>query len=200
MLLGSRETVVNYSMPLGLHHIMAEGHHYGPGRGWTRQAARTGRRCTTTAPTTRGLGFDRTTTGSNAIAQYAPELQKLWGSADTCPENLLLWFHHVPWDRKMTSGRTLWDELALRYQQGVNEVRAMQRAWDALKGRVDDERFTSVKQRLARQELDAREWRDACLLYFQQFSKRPLPAGVEAPSSTLAVYEAKRLRNMPGHR
>lgn len=200
MLLGSRETVVNYSMPLGLHHIMAEGHHYGPGP-WVDKLAR----ADWTAvyyhrADEKGLGFDRTSAGSNALAQYAPEWQKLWGNLDTCPENLLLWFHHVSWDHKMKSGRTLWDELCQHYQQGVDEVRVMQKAWDSLKGRVDDERFTHVQQRLVRQELDARDWRDACLLYFGQFSKHPLPAGVEPPAHSLEHYQSIRLRNMPGHR
>jgi alpha-glucuronidase len=199
LLLGSRETVVNYSMPLGLTHIMAEGHHYGPGP-WVDKL---GRADWTSVyyhkADTQGLGFDRTATGSNALAQYAPEWQKLWGNVDTCPENLLLWFHHVSWDHKMKSGRTLWDELCLRYQQGVDEVRTMQREWATLEGRVDAERFTHVQQRLARQELDAREWRDACLLYFQQFSQRPFPVGVEAAAQPLEYYQSKKLRNMPGH-
>jgi alpha-glucuronidase len=200
MLLGSRETVVNYSMPLGLTHIMAEGHHYGPGP-WVDKL---GRADWTSVyyhkADATGLGFDRTATGSNALAQYAPELQKLWGNVDTCPENLLLWFHHVPWDHKMKSGRTLWDELSLRYQQGVDGVRALQRDWESLKGRVDAEQFAHVQQRLARQELDARDWRDACLLYFQQFSKLPFPAGVEPAAHPLEYYRSRVLRNMPGHR
>jgi alpha-glucuronidase len=200
MLLGSRDTVVNYSMPLGLHHIMAEGHHYGPGP-WVDKL---GRADWTSVYYHRadeqGIGFDRTAAGSNALGQYAPAWQSLWGSLDTCPEDLLLWFHHVAWDHRLKSGRTLWDELCLRYQRGVDEVRAMQGAWDSLEGRIDHERFTHVRQRLARQHLDAREWRDACLLYFQQFSKRPLPAGVEPPAHSLENYIATRLRNMPGHR
>jgi alpha-glucuronidase len=199
LLLGSRETVVNYSMPLGLHHIMAEGHHYGPGP-WVDKLARADWTSVYYHKADKkGLGFDRTATGSNALSQYAPEWQKLWGKLDTCPENLLLWFHHVPWDHKLKSGRTLWDELCLRYQQGVNEVRTMQQAWDTLAGRVDPERFTAVRQRLVRQELDARDWRDACLLYFGQFSQRPLPAGVEAAAHPLEYYQSIRLRNMPGH-
>lgn len=198
LLLGSRETMVNYSMPLGLHHIMAEGHHYGPGP-WV-----TGGRADWTAPYYHqadaiGLGANRTATGSNALEQYAPQLAQLWGDLNTVPENLLLWFHHVPWDYKMKSGRILWEELALRYQQGVDEVRAMQKEWDSLKGLIDDERFTEVKQRLVRQELDARDWRDACLLYFQTFSKRPLPAGVEKPAHDLDYYQSVKLRFAPGH-
>jgi len=199
MLLGSRETVVNYSMPLGLHHIMAEGHHYGPGP-WVDKL---GRADWTSVyyhrADSEGLGFDRTAAGSNALEQYAPEIASVWGDPEKCPENLLLWFHHVGWDHPMKSGRTLWDELCLRYQQGVTEVRVLQGEWNSLKGSIDDERWTGVSQRLARQELDARDWRDACLLYFQQFSKSPLPTGVEAPAHDLAHYKAVKLRYAPGH-
>jgi len=199
LLLGSRETYVNYTMPLGLHHLMAEGHHYGPGP-WVDGLARADWTSVYYhRADAQGLGFDRTPTGSNALGQYAPALRALWGDPATCPENLLLWFHHVPWEHRMRSGRTLWDELGLRYQQGVDEVRAMQRAWAALAGRLDAERHTHVAQRLARQEADAREWRDACLLYFQTFARRPLPAGVEPPAHDLAHYQAKRLWHPPGH-
>jgi alpha-glucuronidase len=198
LLMGSRETVVNYSMPLGLHHIMERGHHYGPGP-WVE-----GGRPDWTAPYYHqadavGLGANRVAGGSNAIAQYAPELQARWGNLDTVPENLLLWFHHVPWDHPMKSGRTLWDELALRYQQGVDEVRVMQASWDALEGKIDDERWEATRQRLAVQEKDAREWRDACLLYFQEFSKRMLPVGVEAPAYDLHHYIDVDRRYFPGH-
>ena len=187
-------------MPLGLHHIMASGHHYGAGP-WVNDLGRADwNPVYYHRADEKGLGFDRTATGSNALEQYAPEWQKLWGNPDTCPENLLLWFHHVAWDRRMKSGRTLWDELCLRYQQGIDEVRVMRREWDGLKGRIDDERFTSVQQRLARQEKDARDWRDACLLYFGQFSKRPLPVGVEPPAHPLNDYTSVLLRDMPGHR
>jgi len=199
LLLGSRETIVNFSMPLGLHHIMAEGHHYGPGP-WVADRPRADwtavyyHRADTT-----GIGVDRTAHGTNALGQYAPEWQRAWGDPKTCPDEYLLWFHRLPWDFRMKSGRPLWDELCLRYQQGVDEVRAMQRAWDSLHGRIDEERFTHVQQRLAREEQDARDWRDACLLYFQQFSQRPLPAGVEAPAHALEHYRSIKLKNVPGH-
>lgn len=198
LLLGSRETVVNYSMPLGLHHIMAEGHHYGPGP-WTTTKRADWNPSYYHQADAAGLGAARSATGSNAVAQYAPVLAALWGNPDTCPENLLLWFHHVPWDHRMKSGRPLWDELCLRYQQGVDEARAMQRAWASLAGRIDAERFTAVQQRLQRQADDAVIWRDACLLYFQTFAQRPLPAGVEPPAHDLAYYEAVKLRYVPGH-
>lgn len=202
MLLGSRETVVNYSMPLGLTHIMAEGHHYGPGPWVDLKGA--GRADWTAVyyhkAALDGIGFDRTATGSNAVAQYAPEWQSLWGNLESCPEDLLLWFHRVRWDHRMKSGRTLWDELCLRYQQGVDEVRALRRDWESLRGLIDGERFVHVEQRLARQEKEAIYWRDACLLYFGQFSRRSLPDGVEPPAHPLEHYTGRILRNMPGHR
>lgn len=198
LLMGSRETVVNYSMPLGLHHIMERGHHYGPGP-WV-----TGGRPDWTAPYYHqadedGIGADRVASGSNAIEQYATELQALWGNLETVPDELLLWFHHLPWDYEMRSGRTLWNELALRYQQGVDEVRAMRETWASLRGDIDAERWNHVRQRLAVQEAAAIEWRDACLLYFQQFSRRPLPEGVEPPAHDLQHYIDVNRRYFPGH-
>jgi alpha-glucuronidase len=198
LLLGSHETVVNYSMPLGLHHIMAEGHHYGPGPWATHPKRADWSSAYYHQADTTGLGAARSAGGSNAVAQYAPELAAPWGNPDTCPENLLLWFHHVAWDRRMKSGRPLWDELCLRYQQGVDEVRAMRREWASLAGKIDAERFANVQQRLQRQEQDAVIWRDACLLYFQTFSRRPLPTGVEAPAHNLDYYKAIKPRHAPG--
>jgi alpha-glucuronidase len=198
MLLASRETVVDYSMPLGLHHIMAEGNHYGPGP-WVDTLARPDwnsvyyHRADET-----GIGFDRTATGSNAVSLYARAVAARYGDLETCPENLLLWFHHVPWDRTMKSGRTLWDELCLTYQRGVDSVRGWQAAWASLKPYVDAERFAYVEALLRIQESEARHWRDSCLLYFQTFSRRPLPAGVESPEHDLEYYKNFRLGHMPG--
>jgi alpha-glucuronidase len=193
----SREAAVHGSMPLGLHHIMAKDTHYGPGP-WV-----TASRPDWTAPyyhhaDSVGLGFDRTPAGSDALSQYAPEAAMKWQGVNTCPENLILWFHHIPWDHRMHSGRTLWDELCLDYQLGVDEVRSMQRQWDSLEGSIDDERFVHVKSLLVMQERETREWRDGCILYFQQFSKRPIPSGVEAPDHDLGYYESVRIRLMPG--
>ena len=200
MLQESREAVVDYSMPLGLHHILAAGHHYGPGPWVDRGRADWTSTYYHRADET-GIGFDRTSAGSNALAHYAPEIARRWGNLETCPEELLLWFHHVPWDRRLRSGRTLWDELCLRYQRGVDTVRNWQKTWDALRGQegMDAERWTHVRALLARQEREAREWRDACLQYFQQFSKRPLPAGVEPPEHPLDHYRSIRLRYVPGN-
>src|SRR5262249_6869460 len=97
---------------------------------------------------------------------------------------------HVPWGHRMRSGRTLWDELALRYQRGVDWVRGARRQWDALSSAIDPERHTEVARRLAIQERDAAWWKDAVLLYFQTFSHRPLPEGVERPARTLAEYRS----------
>ncbi|HLP10093.1 MAG TPA: alpha-glucuronidase family glycosyl hydrolase [Opitutaceae bacterium] len=198
MLLASREAVVNYSMPLGLHHIMAEGHHYGPGP-WVDRAARADWTSVYYhRADARGLGFDRTASGSNAVAQYRPEVAQVFGDPARCPEKFLLWFHHVPWDRPLASGRPLWDELCLHYQSGVEQVRAWRMTWASLRGQVDDERHALVAQLLARQERDAEFWRDGCLLYFQTFAKRPLPAGVESAAHPLEYYRDFRLRFAPG--
>jgi alpha-glucuronidase len=197
ILLASREAAVDYMMPLGLHHIMAEGHHYGPGP-WV-----SGIRPDWTAvyyhrADAEGLGFDRTSTGSNALAQYSPVIAEKWGNLETCPESLLLWFHHVPWDHKMLSGRTLWDELCLHYQHGVDTVRGWLPAWESLRNEIDDQRYQHVQALLVRQEREAREWRDACIQYFATFSKRPVPAGVEKLEHSLEHYEAIQRRDVPG--
>ncbi len=197
MLRASRAAVVDYSMPRGLHHIMAYDYHYGPGP-WVHL----GRADWTAVYYHRadavGLGFDRTRTGSNALGQYAPELVRRWGNLATCPDKLLLWFHHVPWGYRLRSGRTLWDELCLHYQAGVDVVRGWQGAWASLAGSIAPDRFAHGQALLRRQEHDARQWRDACLLYFQTFSHRPLPAGVGRPAHSLAYYEAIHLHYVPG--
>ena len=146
----------------------------------------------------RGVGFDRTATGSNAVAQYRPEVAKLFADPARCPEKFLLWFHHVPWDRPLASGRTLWDELGLHYQRGVNEVRAWQAGWATLAGHIDSERHAHVASLLARQERDACFWRDGCLRYFQVFAKRPMPAGVEPATQPLEHFVNFRLEYVPG--
>ncbi len=198
MLLESREVVVNYSMPLGLAHIMAPIHHYGPAP-WDANKSRPewGASYYHRADP-KGIGFDRTETGSNAAAQYAPPVGTRFADLATCPDALLLWFHHLPWDYSMRSGRTLWDELCLHYQAGVDAVRGWQKQWETLEPKIDPARFRHVKALLARQERDARQWRDACTQYFQTFSQRPLPPGVEPPDHPLSYYRSIRLRYVPG--
>jgi len=197
MMLASRETAVNYMTPLGLHHIMARDHHYGPGP-WVAG----GGRADWTAvyyhrADTLGVGFDRTAGGSNAVGQYAPAVAARWASRATVPDSLLLWFHHVGWTERMRSGRTLWDELVHRYDQGVDSVRSMRKTWDGLRGKIDDDRFRRVSTLLATQETAARWWRDAALLYFQQFSRQPFPAGAPAPAHPLEFYQRRTGPEIP---
>lgn len=191
MMLVSREAVVNYMTPLGLAHIMATGHHYGPGP-W----ADGGRPDWTPSyyhrADTLGLGFDRTPSGSNAVAQYFPPVRNVFARRDSVPDNLLLWFHHVRWDDRLRSGRTLWEELVRHYTAGVDTVRSMERAWKSLRGSIDPERFVAVDSFLVIQEHEARWWRDAALSYFQTFSRRPIPAGYEPPLHPPAFYEGLR--------
>jgi alpha-glucuronidase len=197
MMLGSREAVVDYMTPLGLHHLMAADHHYGPapwhseGRAdWTPPYFH----CADAA----GIGVNRSPSGSDAVAQYAPALRELYGSVAKCPEPLLLWFHHVAWDAELSSGRTLWDELCHRYQSGVTAVRAMRASWEALGGLTDMARHRHVAELLRVQEHEAEWWRDACVLYFQTFSKRPLPTGVERPPQSLVELMRVRHHHVPG--
>jgi alpha-glucuronidase len=196
IMLESHEAVVDYMTPLGLHHIMWGGHHYGPAP-WENKFERADwNPVYYHRADERGLGFDRTRAGSNSVVKYHPPARALFEDLRTCPEKYLLWFHHVPWDYRTRSGRALWDELALRYQRGVDWVRATQREWDSLSGVIDRERHAAVARKLEIQERDAVAWRDACLLYFQTFSKRPLPAGVEPPRKTLEEYKAKSILDL----
>lgn len=186
LMLNSRETCVSYMMPLGIHHIFAGTHHYGPEPWYSPK----GLRADWTPPyyhkaDSIGLGFDRTLTGSANVKQYPDELCHLYNDINTCPENLLAWFHHIPWDHRMKSGRTFWDELCHKYDDGVHEVRHFQAVWDAMQPYVDAQRFNEVQRKLRIQARDAEWWRDACLLYFQTFSHRPIPQDVEHPVHNL---------------
>jgi alpha-glucuronidase len=191
MMLASREAAVNYMTPLGLAHQMGRGHHYGPGP-WV-----SGGRADWTSvyfhrADSLGIGFDRTATGSNAVAQYFPPVRARFAGRDSVPEALLLWFHHVRWNERMRSGRTLWEELVHRYQDGVDTVRWMARTWSSLAGTVDEERFRDVGAFLDIQAAEAKWWRDASILYFQTFSRMPLPAGYEPPAHPLAYFRSLR--------
>ena len=145
-----------------------------------------------------GIGFDRSPRGSNAVAQYAPEVAQRFASPATTPENLLLWFHHLPWDYRMASGRTLWTELVAHYDRGVASVTAMRSQWAALRADIDPQRHADVSAHLAVQEAEARWWRDACLAYFQSVSGLPLPAGTRAPARSLEEYKTLRFHFAPG--
>ena len=157
------------------------------------RGARTGTRSTTTAPTPR-FGFDRTASGSNAVAQYAPPLRDAWGRLDRVPDDYLLWFHHVPWDHRLASGRTLWDELTWRYCRGVVAVRDWQAAWRTLEGRIDAGRYEETRAFLGIQEQEARWWRDASVLYFQTFAKRPIAADACGPPRARSTSTGRSCR------
>ena len=193
LMLESHEAAVNYMTPLGLHHLFWGGHHYGPAPWWDTEKRDDWNPVYYHKADTFGIGFDRTKTGSNTVSQYHGPVRQQFSHLDRCPEKFLLWFHRVPWDRKMKSGRTLWNDLALHYQAGVNWTRATRATWATLAKAIDPERHAAIAQKLAIQERDAVWWRDACLLYFQTFAKRPLPRGVEQPSKSLAEYKAKAL-------
>lgn len=191
MMLVSREAAVNYMTPVGLAHLMGTNHHYGPAP-WARLARADWSPVYFHRADSLGLGFDRTATGSNAVAQYFPPVRDRFASRATVSDSLLLWFHHVGWTERMRSGRTLWDELALHYQAGVDTVRSMQRQWESVHAAIDAQRFTDVRAFLAIQEREARWWRDASLAYFGTFSRLPLPPGVEPPAHDLAYYMSIR--------
>ncbi len=193
LMLGSHEAVVNYMTPLGLHHIMWGGHHYGPAPWWDAEKRDDWNPVYYHRADARGIGFDRTKTGSDTVSQYHGPVRRTFSNVRTVPEKFLLWFHHVPWDHKMKSGRTLWDELAMHYQEGVAWSRSTRAEWAKLASTIDPERHKAISKKLAIQEHDAVWWRDACLLYFQTFSQRPLPPGVERPAKSLADYKAKSL-------
>lgn len=198
MMMGSRQAAVDYMTPLGLHHLMARGHHYGPGpwveggprADWTSvYYHRAGKD---------GIGFDRSAHGSDAVAQYFPQVAREFGDVHRVPEEFLLWFHHVPWDYKTRSGRPLWDELVHRYTRGVDYVRTMRSTWDGLAPYVDAERYAQVAAFLDIQEQEAQWWRDASIAYFQTFSERPLPSGFAPPVHSLGYYESLEFPYAPG--
>jgi len=198
LMLASREAVVDYMTPLGLHHLMDTGHHYGPGP-WVNNLERADWNPTYFHRAGRdGIGFDRSPGGSNAVAQYAPSVARRFADPRTTPPELLLWFHHLPWDYAMPSGRTLWAELIARYDRGVATVDDMGRRWAALKTDVDPERHAEVTAYLAVQAREARWWRDACVAFFQSVSGLPLPAGTRPPEKDLAAYKALRFGFAPG--
>ncbi len=199
MMMASHEAAVNYMTPLGLHHVMATGHHYGPGP-WVSDLGRADWNPTYYHQADAdGIGFDRTSSGSNNVARYHPPLDDIYGDPVRVPEKYLLWFHHVSWDREMPSGRTLWEELVHRYNEGVETVGWMQEQWASLEGRIDPRRHADVAAFLAIQMKEARWWRDASLAYFQEVSGRKIPSGYPEPEHTLEYYMGIEFHHMPGN-
>jgi alpha-glucuronidase len=198
MMMGSREAAVDYMTPLGLAHLMGTGHHYGPAP-WVSDLGRADWNPTYYHRADAvGIGFDRGPKGSDAVAQYQKDVAAIFADPKKTPERYLLWFHHVPWDYRMKSGRTLWDELVMHYTHGVEAVGRMRATWDSLAPYVDAERHAQVAAFLAIQQQEAQWWRDACIAYFQTFSKRPLPAGYAPPAHPLEYYESLKFPYAPG--
>jgi alpha-glucuronidase len=199
IMLRSREIMVDYMNPIGLHHIMSTGHHYGPAP-WVSNLNRPEwnpvyyHKADSVA-----IGFNRTSTGSNALEQYHPEARKQWENISTIDEKYLLWFHHAPWNHKMKSGRTLWDELCYKYYSGADSVKWMQKEWQKQASKIDAQRFREVSMLLNTQLDEAKWWRNACLLYFQTFSRQPIPSNYEQPEQTLEYYKNLRFPFAPGN-
>lgn len=198
MLKMSREAVVNYMMPLGLAHLFAYNHHYGPEPWCDVPGARPDwmpkyyHRADE-----QGIGFDRTlATGTKATIQYPDSMRMIYESLDDCPEKYLLWFHHVDWNytRKWEccdKEETLWMHLGRHYQTGVDQVHEMQTLWEKLKGQISDNIWEDINMRLDVQAKDAVWWRDACLLYFQEINHKPWPS-----TSEPAKYKLEDLKQI----
>jgi len=182
MMMSSRETYVNYTMPLGLHHLIG-GDHYAP-MPWNNRAPRADWTATYYHQASAdGIGFDRTKRGDRAVEQYFPPVCDMFDDIARCPEKHLLWFHRCAWDYRTKSGRTLWEELCAKYQQGAEQAAALQKAWQSLAGNIDTRRHREVAERLAIQVADSAKWRDQILEYFGSFSKRPISCQVPHDSS-----------------
>jgi alpha-glucuronidase len=198
MMLGSHEAAVRYMTPLGLHHIMGWSHHYGPAPWISNKHRADWTSVYYHKADSLGIGFNRTKSGSNALGDYETSIQKKYEQLDSIPEKYLLWFHHVPWDYKLKSGNTLWEELCLEYQRGVDNVRSMQKTWRSLEGKIEIDQYKNVDQLLTIQSQEAVWWRNACILYFQTFSKRPIPSGVEKSDHPLTYYQQLEFPFAPG--
>jgi alpha-glucuronidase len=198
IMMGSREAVVNYMTPLGLTHLMGTGHHYGPAP-WVAELSRPEwNPVYYHRADANGIGFDRTATGSNALSQYSAPVASQFQDPDRTPLEYLLWFHRISWDKRLGTGRSLWEELVTRYDAGVQSVAAMQAAWARLADKVDAERHAEVAAMLGVQLQEARWWRDASIAYWQSVSGRALPTGARPPAASLEYYRSLQFPYAPG--
>lgn len=175
MMMTSREACVNYMMPLGLHHIFKFDHHYGPEPdGFIASYPLEWCPVYYHKADAQGVGFDRSSKGTDAVGQYPEPYRCMYDNIATCPEEYLLWFHHVPWTYKMKSGSTLWQELCMKYNMGVAMVEVYRDFWHTsakqyMKGHEQEWQHTDSLLNV--QLENAKEWRNTCLKYFQTFSK-----------------------------
>ncbi len=172
VMLESREACVNYMMPLGLHHIFMFDHHYGPEPdGFKAEYPLEWCPVYYHQADKEGVGFNRSSTGTDAVSQYREPIARTYNNIERCPENLLLWFHHVPWTYRLKDGSTLWESLQYHYNLGVITVEGQYNLWHTkMRHFVDEQRWREVDGRLEDQLQNARQWRDVCLQYFGQFA------------------------------
>ena len=199
MMARSREAVVDFMTPLGLAHQMATDHHYGPGPWVCGLAQPSWNPCYYSRADARGIGFDRTASGSGAAGQYAPKIGGCFADLKCVSDVYLLWFHHVPWTYRMRSGRSLWGELVAHYDRGVADVETAEQEWDLLRRFVDAPRHADVAASLDRERIEAKWWREASIAYWQSVSELPLPNGHAAPAHPFRWYQAIRFDTVPGY-
>lgn len=198
MMMQSRQAEVDTMTPLGLAHQMGTDHHYGPAPWVCDLKEPSWNPCYYNRADRAGIGFDRTSAGSDAVAQYAPPVRRCFADLKCVSDDYLLWFHHLPWEYRMRSGDTLWDALVRRYDRGVGKVEAMNRSWASLAPMVDVQRYSETAAKLRRQLLESRWWRDASIAYFQSVSRLPLPPGAKPPRHDLSWYKAIHFDTVPG--
>jgi len=189
IMMGSRQALVNYMEPLGLAHMMGTDHHYGPAPWVSNLSQPQWNPVYYHKADATGLGYDRTSTGSNAVSQYSSAVGQAFANKATVSPDSLLFFHHIGWTEKISTGKTLWEELVLRYSTGVDDVGRMRAAWMPLASRIDAKRFGEISDFLQIQHYEARWWRDACLSYFATFSKQAIPAAYAPLGNTLSYYQ-----------
>jgi len=176
IMLRSREAVTDYMTPLGLHHLMGWSDHWGPEPWCDIPGAREDwmPRYYHKA-TDNGIGFDRSSKGSNAVEQYQEPLRSMFDNPTLCPKEFVLWFHHLPWDYRFSNSYTLWESLCQHYANGVKQVEEFIKIWKSVEKNVKPEIFKEVDNKLNVQLDEAQWWRDGCVQYFQQFSKMEIP-------------------------
>ena len=198
MMVESREAVVGYMTPLGLAHLMDTGHHYGPAP-WVCHLPRPEwNPCYYHRADAQGIGFDRTSSGSDALTDYDDEIAAEWAEVQSIENRYLLWFHHVNWDYRLASGHTVWEELVAEYDAGVRQVDLMAETWAKLSGTIDPQRHRAVTENLAIQQREARWWRNASIAYWQSINNLPMPEGRAAPPETIEAYRNRNFPEAPG--
>jgi alpha-glucuronidase len=191
IMMGSHQTTVNYMTPIGLAHIMGTDHHYGPAPWVSNLSQANWNPVYYHKADATGIGFDRTSTGSNTVGMYFATVRDTFSSKTNIPDNFLLFFQHRGWgDTLASSGRSVWNELVYRYSYGVDSVQTMRTEWSGLQGYIDAKRFNDVSSFMQIQHYEARWWRDACLQYFASVGKQTIPTGYAAPAHPLSWYQA----------